>query len=182
MTDVYIGIDPGRNGGIVVLDVRGRVVSAGKMPTTPKDVWDAVREWRTQPGFVSAAAVEKVSGYVGEQQPGSAAFVFGCGVGGLMMALIGNGIPYVQVFPQAWQKAMGISPRKKATGTVKVVAQKGKNKGKMVEKKIGGESKTEFKNRIRRRAQELFPAQTITLQTADAFLIAEHLRQTRGKK
>lgn len=99
------------------------------------------------------AVIERVSGYVGEAQPGSAAFKFGQSYGGLRMALVAAGIPFEEVTPQVWQRKMGVTPRRK------------------------DESKTAWKNRLKAKAQQLYPGVKVTLATADALLLAEFCRR-----
>ncbi len=93
----------------------------------------------------SRAVIEKVWGMPG--QGGSASFNFGHNYGGLRMALIALGIPFESVPATKWQKGLGLPTLKKAG------------------------SKTAKKNFHKARAQELFPALTITHKTADALLI-----------
>ena len=38
-----IGIDPGANGGIAVLDIDGNVIDVRKMPDTPQDILECLR-------------------------------------------------------------------------------------------------------------------------------------------
>ena len=45
---IYIGIDPGTNGGIAVLDYGGKVLSVVKMPATPQDILDFLGEYSGQ--------------------------------------------------------------------------------------------------------------------------------------
>lgn len=99
------------------------------------------------------AVIERVSGYVGEAQPGSAAFKFGQSYGGLRMALVAAGIPFEEVTPQVWQRKMGVTPRRK------------------------DESKTAWKNRLKAKAQQLYPGVKVTLATADALLLVEYCRR-----
>ena len=156
----FIGIDPGASGGIAWQ--RGNVVSAIKMPTTMKDLWDFFYD-----EFDSASApcngechciIEKVQGFVGKAQPGSAAFTFGKGYGSLLMALTGNQIPYQEVPPRNWQKALGVPPKKKE------------------------ESKTQWKNRLKAVAQARFPKVPVTLNIADALLIMLYGQLQYGRK
>lgn len=164
----YLGIDPGASGGIASLLqapawVDRCAVSSGrpqaglavKMPDTPADIWQTLRSFVAQPGVNCTvfAVLEKVGGYVGENQPGSAAFKFGTSYGMLKMALVAAGIPFEEITPQRWQKGLGIPPRRKS------------------------ESKTAWKNRLKDHAQRLFPAVKITLAVADALLIAEFARR-----
>lgn len=161
---VWIGVDPGASGGLAAVDAEGGIYTA-KMPGTDVDVLEWFRAWamRQTPLLVPVAVLEKVGGYVGgDGQPGSAMFKFGAGYGALRMALCAVGIPYDEVQPSVWQRAVGVSSRKKGKRV----------KGKMV----GGESKTQYKNRLKQRAQQLYPGVEVTLATCDALLIAHYCR------
>lgn len=147
---VYVGIDPGASGGLATV---GADLQAVGMPGTELDVW----VWMSVEPRPEFAVIEKVGGYTqaGGPQPGSAMFKFGQSYGGLRMALVAAGIPFDEVTPQTWQKGLGVTPRGKT------------------------ESKTQFKNRLKARAQQLFPSVKVTLATADALLIAEFCRRKR---
>lgn len=176
-TTTYVGIDPGASGGLSSLAPSHGSVSAQKMPETERDRWDWIKSQR-MPGRKVVAMIEKVGGFIkGNPAPGSAMFSFGASYGGLRMALIAAGIPFEEVTPQAWQKGLGIPPRKPHTGKRKVKITKGKNKGKWREEKFGGETDGQFKNRLKARAQQLFPENEVTLAIADALLIAEFCRR-----
>jgi len=154
----YLGIDPGKSGGIAVINSEDRScygVLAIKMPETPADVLDYFHSLKDNlpPNYSYIAVIEQVSGYIGEEQPGSAMFKFGRGVGHLEMALLACGIPSEAVPPRKWQKALGISSKKKT------------------------ESKVQWKNRLKSVAQRLFPSEKITLATADALLIALYCKR-----
>lgn len=143
----YIGIDPGKSGGIAILYMDE--VIAAKTPVTPADIYSHLKTYSRK----CTAVIEQVGGYIGEGQPGSAMFNFGRGVGHLEMALLACGIPAESVPPRKWQKAMGISSRKKT------------------------ETKAQWKSRLKSVAQRLFPSENVTLATADALLIAEYCRR-----
>jgi len=152
----WIGIDPGASGGLVVQYNQGSIF-AESMPDTEIDIWNWIEgQSSIHPEIMVFAIIEKVQGYIGSAQPGSAMFKFGMSYGGLRMALIAAGIPFEECPPQKWQKAMGITPRDSKR-----------------------ESKGEFKNRLKAKASALFPNQKITLATADAFLISEYCRRKR---
>ena len=146
-----LGIDPGKNGGIVLL-MAG--LEFNVMPDTERDIWDQLKKVREITKGSAVVYLEVVNGYQGEKTaaPGSRMFNFGWGYGGLRMAIIGNGLRLEEVRPQAWQKALGIPPRKKREG----------------------ETQTQWKNRLKAKAQQLFPEITVTLAIADALLIAEY--------
>jgi hypothetical protein len=159
MSKCYIGIDPGASGGLACI---AGGVTAVAMPATDQDLfnWLAVGN-----GNGCFAVLEKVGGYVGGVgQPGSAMFNFGRNYGACRMALTAARIPFEEVGPHVWQKALGIAPRRK-----------NKSGG-------GGESKSAWKNRLKAAAQRLFPHEAVTLKTCDAMLIAEYCRRKREGK
>lgn len=147
-TPSYMGVDPGKNGGIAVLLPNGEI-QATKMPDTMADL----AHWITTHGKNCIAIIEQVGGFAGKAHPGSHMFNFGKGVGHLEMALYLSGISTESVPPQRWQRELHVSNRKK------------------------GEGDRVWKNRLKSLAQKLFPSESVTLKTADALLIAEYCRR-----
>ncbi len=144
----YIGIDPGKHGGIAVLDSDGTVLDVAKMPETPQDLLGFLSKYKD----CSICTLERVGGMPGNG--GSAMFNFGKGYGHLQMALISLEIPTEDVTPNKWEKTYQLG-----------------SSGKF--------SKTEWKNKLKAKAQQLFPSlgKKITLATCDALLIAEYGRR-----
>lgn len=142
MSKMYLGIDPGDNGGLVWLDADGSLLACQKMPSTPEDVLTALGSYDCEN---VVCFMEKVGGIPG--QGASASFTFGKGYGELTMALLARGISTTLVTPQKWQKHFNLSGKK-------------------------GESKTSHKNRIKAWAQQRFPQKKITLAISDAIAIA----------
>ncbi len=99
---IYIGIDPGVAGGISALRTDGSIVFAVKMPATERDVLD-VLAGANQDG--ARAALEFVRAMPGMGV--ASMFQFGRGYGALRMGLIAAAIPFIEVTPQTWQKALG---------------------------------------------------------------------------
>ena len=149
-----IGIDPGASGGIAVIKSNGEVLLHSIGGSTDKQTCKFLKFVANSPAF---AVVEQNTGYVGGAgNPGSAMFKFGVSTGKLLGCLTALDIPFSQETPRAWQKVLGIPPRKKT------------------------ESKSQFKRRLRQRAEQLFPKVAgITLATCDAVLIAEFNRRKR---
>lgn len=150
--NIYVGIDPGQSGGIARLWVHSD--SAEPMPATERDILTCLQEVAEEiadKGGKAYACIENVHSMPG--QGVSSSFKFGQGLGGLRMALIAAGIPFEPVQPRTWQKAFGIQPRGKT------------------------EAKPAFKQRLRAKAQELFPELNVTLKTADALLIALYCKR-----
>lgn len=144
----FLGLDPGQSGGWAAVSNDGEVLGPTKMPRTEMDIWCGLS---VVAQYCRVATIEKVHSMPG--QGVSSTFKFGMGYGGLRMALIGNQIPFDEITPRAWQKFLGITSRAKT------------------------ESKTEFKNRLKAKAQQLFPSVKITLAVSDALLIAEYTRR-----
>lgn len=150
---VYVGIDPGKSGGLVALSLESIVVTP--MPATERDVWD----WFAAiPPERSFAVIEKVHSM--PKQGVASSFTFGMGYGFLRACLIARELPFEDVPPRAWQKALGIRTRRKT------------------------ESNSQWKNFLKGHAQQRFPniAQEITLLTADALLIAEYCRREHKER
>lgn len=96
---IYYGIDPGRNGGIAVLNEVGLVFEAIPMPVTERDLLDACSRYTPARGYL-----EKVS--ASPQMGVTSAFTFGRGFGRLEMALTAARMSFDEVTPQRWQAAM----------------------------------------------------------------------------
>lgn len=141
----YIGIDPGKNGGIAVMQEDGEMLCVEKMPQTPQDLLSLLDEFKES----SICVLERVGGMPGNG--GSAMFNFGKGYGHIQMALIALGIPCEEVTPNKWEKSFQLGSS-------------------------GKYSKTEWKNKLKSKAQQLFPklGKKITLATCDALLICEY--------
>ena len=105
MKRTYVGIDPGTNGGIVLLTKT--TIRLYRMPPTEKDVWEIVRRIPGRP----TAVIEKSQAM--PKQGVSSAFKYGQGYGFLRGCLIARGIPFSEVTPQRWMKGLGIRSRRK---------------------------------------------------------------------
>lgn len=104
--NIYIGIDPGINGGIATIN--NNFVQAYKMPQTIRDLWELIHEIKSTAeleNYSITAALESV--WSSPQMGVKSAFTFGNGFGHLEMALTALGVPYERVRPAMWQKAMG---------------------------------------------------------------------------
>lgn len=145
----YIGIDPGLNGGIAVIDEKGMVIEVVKMPDTPQGILYLLKEHAVLDDCV--AYLEAVGyGMPGQSSKATATFARHCGH--LDMALLALEIPTNTVTPGKWEKSYQL--------------------GRSAEY-----SKTEWKNRLKAKAQQLFPGVRVTLAIADALLIAAYGRK-----
>ena len=150
---MFIGIDPGASGGIAVL-YDNEFGEAFPMPETDREILDLLREY-APPDMAKDPKVFACIEKLNAMSPGrQACFQLGQSYGKLKMALIAVGIPYSEVLPAAWQKAMGCPAKK-------------------------GRTYAQRKALLRARAQALFPQLKVTNQTADALLICSYIKATR---
>lgn len=145
--DYYtLAIDPGASGGIAHGLLLGSPVLE-PMPATPHDLAERVKQIAHGADRPLQAYLEEVGGYVGGPgQPGAAMFKFGQSYGVLLGVFAALEIPVTLCRPQKWQKAMSLG-----TST--------------------GMNKITWKNKLKARAQQLYPSCKVTLKTADALLI-----------
>ncbi len=158
----FIGIDPGQAGGLVCFLSSGKI-DAVPMPDTERELWEWFHNLKCY--STTRAVIEKVHSM--PDQSAQSGFTFGMGYGGLRMALIAAGIPFEEVDPRAWQKGLGIPPKRKQ------------------------EPKGAWKNRLLALAQQLHPSLELwsqpkskgkMLAVSDALLIAEFCkRKNEGK-
>lgn len=169
-----IAIDPGASGGIAVRYGDG-TVDARKVPDTPKDTYDFLAA--IQAGALDCgvrAYMEEVSGYAGNSHPGSFMFRFGQTYGNLEGFLIALGIPFELVRPQKWMKALGIPPIGIQRGDYKGLSAEDAAKKRKHITQTNNRLKAAHKNRLKERAQRLFPQIKVTLANADALLLLEY--------
>ena len=151
-----LAIDPGQSGGLAWCGIGNGCVCISPTPETETDYADLLRGLRDDAkaeGVELIAYVEKVGGFAGKKQPGSAMFKFGFGCGVIEGALRALCIATIYVRPQEWQKAFSI-------GTA-----------------ASCESKTVWKNKLKAEAQRRYPQLKVTLAVADALLILSYARE-----
>jgi Holliday junction resolvasome RuvABC endonuclease subunit len=101
---ITIGIDPGKNGGIAVINEQGHAY-ADKMPETLQDLFELLNSYSVGYDGNCRAYLEQV--HSSPQMGVKSAFTFGNGFGHLEMALTACSIPFERIRPQVWQKALG---------------------------------------------------------------------------
>jgi hypothetical protein len=117
------------------------------MPPTEHDVW----EWfQLHARECEAAVIEKV--HAMPKQGVSSTFKFGMSYGFLRGMLTASLTPFFDVTPRKWQASFGVIG-------------------------VKGEARTAFKNRLKAKAQQLFPKVKVTLATADAILLAVYCKK-----
>lgn len=140
-----IAIDPGKNGGIAIYSSEKNKLI--EVVKMPSTPQELLSFLRLYQ-FNSVCYLEKVGGLPG--MGGSAMFNFGKGFGHIEMALLCAKIPTNEVLPQKWQKFLSLGTK-------------------------GSKSTSEWKNKLRTRAEQLFPnVGKITLATSDALLILKY--------
>lgn len=146
----YMGIDPGVNGAIAVIFEDAR--RSPRLTPIPKDDSDLLSILASyQTNFdLAKVCIERVSGFIGKNMPGSHMFTFGVSYGRLLMALSACGIEAERVMPNVWQSHLEIPPREK------------------------GEKQYRWKKRLMMNAAIMHPGTEISLRTADALLIATY--------
>lgn len=140
---VILGLDPGMAGGIAVL---GR-------PQPERDVFEFLNNQYILARWDIRAYLERVHSM--PKQGVASSFTFGRNYGFLRGCLVALGIPFEEVTPQRWQRALGCLTKRGAT-------------------------RTQHKNAMKAKAQNLFPQLKVTLATADALLICEYGRRLRA--
>lgn len=98
----YLGIDPGRSGGIAVLGPNGLACMTCKLDGTDLDVWNWLDD--NVDMLNAKATIEKVHSM--PKQSSQSGFTFGQSFGFLIGMLTALRIPYQFVTPQKWQKGM----------------------------------------------------------------------------
>lgn len=99
---LIVGIDPGQSGAIASISEDANAVGFIRLDVTEKDIsdWFAYQEKE-----IRFAYIEKVHSM--PRQGVASSFKFGVNYGFLRGCLISHGIPFEEVTPQRWQKAMG---------------------------------------------------------------------------
>lgn len=156
MNKVIISVDPGASGSVAWSDYKGQK-HVRYMPDTPKGILELIREIEDDvdddgailPMDAFVCYLEDVGhGRTGESM--GALCKFARHNGHIEMALIAEGIRTVHVLPQKWMKSLGIG------------------------KSSDCATKTEWKNKIKRRVEDLYPQLKVTLKSADALAILEY--------
>jgi crossover junction endodeoxyribonuclease RuvC len=102
LTKSYLGLDPGKSGGIGAITVDGDdvLVTAAPWPETEEDTWELISQHAG-----ANAVLEKV--HAMPKQGVSSTFTFGKHYGLLLGMLTAARCSYTLVPPRTWQKAMG---------------------------------------------------------------------------
>jgi len=102
MNKAFMGIDPGVSGGIAL--ITSSKSKAVAMPKTEADIFEAISSLIAETALPVFCALEKV--HAMPKQGVSSTFTFGKNYGFLRASLIALKIPFDDVPPQRWQKAL----------------------------------------------------------------------------
>jgi crossover junction endodeoxyribonuclease RuvC len=106
---MYIGVDPGNDGGISLLSADGKVKFRTKMPDTVKGITDLFTQWYETFDDL-AMIVEKAQAM--PKQGVTSAFNYGKGFGVFETIAAILDIPYHDPRPAKWKKEMGLNADK----------------------------------------------------------------------
>ena len=114
---VYVGIDPGKSGGICVYDPTEEDVqiSFHKMPDTVRGIHELLHTLFSRYSdyrYRIKVVLEKVHSMPG--QGVASTFTFGQGFGWLEGILASSGVSYIEVIPNKWMKCIGSMPKDKS--------------------------------------------------------------------
>lgn len=154
---LIIAIDPGASGGIA-FEIQNALPHAYPIPQTEGDIVVALHELKKLAIEFAAEPICYIEDQVGCVGPGmkvsaTAMFTFGRGFGFLLGVLQTQGWRITPVRPQKWQEALSLGSKRACA------------------------SKTEWKNKLKARAQQLYPDEAVTLKTADALLLLEYAKR-----
>ena len=107
---IYIGIDPGKNGGIGF--IYNDKAYCKRCPATVLEMAEEIKVCKElAPDIGKYAIIEKVHSY--PAQGVCSVFTFGQGYGQWLGILAAHSIPYTQITPQKWMKFYGSLPKDK---------------------------------------------------------------------
>ena len=98
----YLGIDPGKSGGISIIDHNRSIIKTTKLDLTEMDTWNWLSDNVNMLCYV--ATIEQV--HAMPKHGVTSSFTFGRSYGFLIGMLTALQIPYKFVTPQKWQKGM----------------------------------------------------------------------------
>lgn len=158
----YIGVDPGKAGGIVA--ICPDAIKLFPMPSSERDIWDVFQS------IINGRRLESIVGVIERvhsrpRQSSVATFTFGKSYGFLRGCLTIAGFSYEEILPAIWMKALRIP--------------------------TGADSKSQQKEKLRAKAQQMYPHLPIwkesrskgkQLAIADALLIATYCKRLHEGK
>ena len=169
MLGIYMGVDPGENGGLALINA-DNIAIGFPMPSTPQAL---ARLFTTRiiPAKPAYCLIEHLHALPNDKRGSIATWSLARSYGMLIGMLALAEIQYEEIEPRSWQKALGIEARWKAPKA---------KAGMALVNYRPEESYHEFKMRLLGVALKLFPRMDITKEIADALLLAEVCRRMQG--
>ncbi len=103
----YLGIDPGRNGAIVLWNAHDNQLQLWNMPDTPQGVLEVVRGLPCITGCALESPIYMAQS--GTKNVATMAFNYGV----LYLSLVACKVPFKEVAPKRWKGAMDLSKDKR---------------------------------------------------------------------
>jgi hypothetical protein len=117
------GIDPGVNGGIVILSQDGRIAAKTVMPATMPEIAAFFDQHRPAYVLIEKAQYMRPAAMGDSHHSPQAFFRYGKHAGHLEAILSTLGIPYGLIAPTSWQREMGILAGVRGSGFGKSTKQ-----------------------------------------------------------
>jgi hypothetical protein len=108
----YLGIDPGKQGALALLDSEGGAVALHDMPGNLIETISLIRSFPS----VGRAAIEEP--FPGGKMSAASCMTFGRSVGELRAILATLGIPFCMVKPQDWQRVYGVTGKSRGNDSI----------------------------------------------------------------
>lgn len=176
---LFLGLDPGSTGGLVILDAESRIALAVAWTDgDPARIVEAIEPHRNR---IKLAALEKVASR--PAQGSSSTFKFGAQFGMAVGVLTAFRVPFVLVRPQAWQASGGIvKPARLSAADVSELGRDGEARDEDARgRSAASKNRRELKRAIAEHAKRRWPGIPIRKQDdwamADAAFLADHARR-----
>ena len=146
-----VAVDPGVSGGFAIAFEDD--IELHPMPGSLTELHQLMRTNATKDAQLW---IEEVPKFAGKNIPSSTTAVLFQNVGRIEGIAVALGYALHRVTPVAWQHDLGLGGRKSCNG------------------------QSEWKRKLKNKAQELYPLLDVTLKTADALLILRHAKSSRS--
>jgi hypothetical protein len=158
MTSTIVAIDPGASGGIAWNRRDGEIFNeyCEPMPATEGDLIALIKRLYECDG-PTVFYVESLVKFAGNAGTASGMAVYASNWGFLKGAIMYSGCQLNLVNASTWAKSLGLGIRGKMT-------------------------KVQWKNKLKSRAQELYPSLAVSLKTADALLLLTYAVRDQAAK
>lgn len=143
-----IAVDPGVSGGIAVLN--DELVELHKMPETLTEIYRLLADNKTNGAQLW---IEEIPKFTGRNIPSSVTAVLFQNFGRIEGIAVSTGYVLNRVRPVDWQAPLGLGGAKSCG------------------------SSSEWKRKLKNKAQELYPHLDVTLKTSDALLILDYAKK-----